>query len=120
MKVKLDENKPAELAHLLANAGHDASTVIDEKLGGSDDRKILKEATAEDRVLMTFDLDFGNIREYPIGTHAGIVVFRLHDQRWAMLEGPALRLVESGVLDLLASGLAVVDENRIRLRRGRV
>lgn len=52
MEVRLDENMPAELARLLVASGRDASTVIDERLGGSDDRTILKEATAEVRVLM--------------------------------------------------------------------
>jgi hypothetical protein len=30
---------------------------------------------------MTFDLDFADVRHYPPGSHGGIVVFRLHDQR---------------------------------------
>jgi hypothetical protein len=44
------------------------------------------------------------------------VVFRLHDQRWAELEPPARRLIESGLLDRLQSGLAIVDESRVRIR----
>lgn len=116
MKIKLDENLPTALTELLQAAGHDAMTVTDEGLGGSKDPKVLQVATSEGRTLLTFDLDFADIRRYPIGTHAGIVVFRLHDQRWAALEQPARRLMESGLLDRLQGGLAIVDESRVRIR----
>jgi hypothetical protein len=65
---------------------------------------------------LTFDLDFADIRRYAIGSHAGIVVFRLHDQRWAALERPSRRLIESGLLERLQGGLAIVDESRVRIR----
>lgn len=73
---------------------------------------------------MRFKLDenlpqaLADIRQYPVGTHAGLVVFRLRDQRWAALEGPARQVVDSGVLDRLCRGLAIVDEVRIRVRPG--
>jgi len=116
MKIKLDENMPAAMTELLREAGHDALTVADEALGGAADPQILEVATAEGRVLMTFDLDFADVRDFPIGSHAGIIVFRLHDQRWAFLEKPARNLVGSGILDRIRGGLAIVDESRIRIR----
>ena len=97
MKIKLDENLPTTLTELLRAAGHDAVTVADEALSGSNDPKVLQCATSEGRTFLTFDLDFCDIRRYPIGSHAGIVVFRMHDQRWAVLEQPARRLIESGL-----------------------
>ncbi len=116
MKFKLDENLPTALKELLQAAGHDAMTVADEALGGAADPKVLQIATSEGRTLLTFDLDFADIRRFPIGSHAGIVVFRLHDQRWAVLERPARQLIESGLLDGLQNGLAIVDESRARIR----
>jgi len=110
MKVKLDENLPHALAELLRAAGHDVATVLGEGLGGLEDPHLAEIASSEDRVLMTFDLDFADVRHYPIGSHAGIVVFRLRDQRWSALEGPARHLSESGVLSRLQGGLAIVDE----------
>ena len=118
MKIKLDENMPQALADLLRETGHDPSTVPQEKLAGAPDPSVLREATSEGRLLMTFDTDFCNVLDYPPGTHAGIVVFRLHDQRSAALRDPAQRLVESGVLERLRRGLAIVDEMRVRVRTG--
>ena len=117
MNFKLDENMPADLATVLRDQGHDAADVAGEALAGAKDPRVLKAATAEGRVWMTFDLDFADIRQYPPGSHAGIVVFRLRDQRWATLQGPVGRLLAGGNLENLAKGLAIVDETRIRYKR---
>jgi hypothetical protein len=37
MKFKLDENLPAGAARVLADAGHDVSTALQERLGGTPD-----------------------------------------------------------------------------------
>ena len=83
------------------------------------DPPVLDAATAEHRILMTFDLDFADIRQYPPGSHAGIVVFRLHDQRWVNLQKPVRRLLAQGTLENLANGLAIVDESRTRIKRSK-
>jgi predicted nuclease of predicted toxin-antitoxin system len=116
MKVKVDENLPAGLAELLRAANHDVATVPEEALGGAKDPILRAAVTKEDRLLMTFDVGFGDIRKYPLGSHAGIVVFRLTDQRWRAMEEPARRFLESGLLERLRGGLAVVTESRIRTR----
>jgi predicted nuclease of predicted toxin-antitoxin system len=87
VKVKLDEDMPADLASPLRDAGFDVVNAVEEGLGGKADPPILKAATSEGRVLITFNLDFADVRHYPPGTHAGIVVFRLQDQRWKVLQG---------------------------------
>ncbi|HXV62737.1 MAG TPA: DUF5615 family PIN-like protein [Vicinamibacteria bacterium] len=69
---------------------HDITTLPEEDLGGPKDTIVSAAVTQEDRLRMTFDLDFGDVRKYPLGTHAGIVVFRLKDQRWRALETPAV------------------------------
>jgi predicted nuclease of predicted toxin-antitoxin system len=117
VNFKLDENMPRVAATRLREDGHDVTTVLDESLGGEDDPPVLKAATDEGRILMTFDLDFADVRQYPPGSHAGIVVFRLRDLRRSTLEGPLDRLLAKGDLDHLAKGLAVVDESRVRYKR---
>jgi len=119
MKFKLDENMPADLATRLRQQGHDVADVVQEGLAGEQDPPVLAAAAAEERILLTFDLDFADIRNYPPGTHAGIVVFRLHDQRWKTLEGPVRRLLAGSKLEDLEKGLAIVDETRVRCRRAK-
>jgi predicted nuclease of predicted toxin-antitoxin system len=116
MRIKLDESMPLALAIFLRSAGHDVSTVAEENLSGQEDHPVLEAAAKEGRLLMTFDMDFGDIRSYPVGSHAGVVIFRLHDQRWAVLKEPVERLLKSALIDRLQYGIAVVDENRVRVR----
>jgi predicted nuclease of predicted toxin-antitoxin system len=80
VKFKLDENLPASSAAILAGAGHDVDTVGQEGLGGATDPEVVAAATAAGRVLISLDVGLGDIRAYPPGSHAGIVVLRLTDQ----------------------------------------
>ena len=87
MRVKLDENLPIQFKRLFTESGHDAATVVDEGLGGASDTEIAAICIAEERVLITQDLDFSDIRTYPPAEYAGIVVFRLSSAaRDALLE----------------------------------
>ena len=80
MRFKLDENLPAELAELFRQAGHEAVTVLDEGLGGASDPDVASTCVREHRAIVTLDTDFADIRTYPPGDYAGIVVFRLESQ----------------------------------------
>jgi predicted nuclease of predicted toxin-antitoxin system len=77
VRFKIDENLPTEAAEVLREAGFGADTVGDEDLSGSDDPAVANSARLEDRILVTLDLDFANIRAYPPHEHPGIVVLRL-------------------------------------------
>jgi hypothetical protein len=116
LRIKLEENMPSDAAQLRKD-GHDVMTALDEGLGGESDPPILKAAADEGRALFTFDLKVANVRDFPPETHAGIVVFRLQDQRWKTLKGPLGRTLASGSLDDLAGGLAIVSAARIRFKR---
>ena len=80
MKFKLDENLPASSTAILTSAGHDVDTVTQEGLIGAPDRDVVTAATAAGRILISLDRGLGDIRAYPPGSHAGIVVLRLTDQ----------------------------------------
>lgn len=80
MKFKLDENLPVSSAAILTSVGHDVYTVTDEDLIGAPDRDAVAAATAAGRILVCLDRGLGDIRAYPPGSHAGIVVLRLTDQ----------------------------------------
>ena len=80
MRIKLDENLPLQLKHLFTESGHDAVTVLDEGIGGAMDSDFASVCLAEERTLVTQDMDFADIRAYPPEEYPGIVVFRLTSQ----------------------------------------
>lgn len=65
---------------VLTMHGHDVDTVLDESLVGAPDRDVVAAAAAGNRLLITLDRGLGDIRAYPPGSHASIVVLRLADQ----------------------------------------
>jgi len=117
MKVKLDENMPSRLADVLRAGGHDAVAVIEEGLRGKKDDALWQVVQAEGRLLITMDLDFADIRQYPPGSHAGVLILRLARQgRVAICKAIERLLAEQG-LATLAGAVSVADEQRLRIRR---
>jgi hypothetical protein len=76
VRFKLDENLPIELLDDLRTAGHEADGLRDEGLIGAPDGALLALVRREGRVLLTLDKGIADVRAYPPGTHAGIVLFR--------------------------------------------
>jgi len=119
MRFKIDENLHDDVAEALRLHGHDAQTVFDEGLRGHPDPEIAEAARREGRVLVTLDLDFGNIREYPPEQYRGLIVLRVVDQSRRHVLNVMERLI--AVLDCapLEGQLWVVGEGGIRIRPGR-
>ncbi len=81
MKVKLDENLPERIVAGLAALGHDTDTVTGEGFGGVTDEDLRPKVQRAARFLVTKDLGFSDERRYPPGSHHGILVLRLSDDR---------------------------------------
>jgi predicted nuclease of predicted toxin-antitoxin system len=117
MRIKLDENLPAELADDLRAAGHDADTVVAEHLAGEPDLVIAEAARRATRVLFTLDKGLGDPRRYPPSQHQGIVLFRLTTSGRLGVRNKILaalpRLIRRRSL---AGRLVVVTESSIRIR----
>ena len=80
MKFKLDENLPVDAANMLNQHGFEAHTVYDEKVAGCSDDHLIDLCTSEQRILLTLDMDFSDIRKYPPNHYWGIIVIRSYRQ----------------------------------------
>lgn len=93
MDFKIDENLPSEAARWLRDAGHDAVSVLDQRLGGCPDADLASVCKTESKALVTLDTDFANILAYPPADFPGIVVIRTDDQIKPSVLGPVRQLV---------------------------
>ena len=116
MRVKLDENVPVQVKRLFTESGHDAETVVDEGMGGAPDADVAAACLAEERVLLTQDLDFSDIRTYPPAEYFGIVVFRLPSGARDTLLNVSASLIERLEASSPKGQLWIVEDSRIRIR----
>lgn len=97
--------------------GHDAVHLREEGLQRLPNGQIFRKAASEKRVILTFDLDFGEVAAFQREGHTGVVVFRLHNTRTGhVIERLEKVLAESA--DALEPGAVIsVEETRHRIRR---
>jgi predicted nuclease of predicted toxin-antitoxin system len=118
MRLKTDENIHPDAADLLRKHGHDALTVWDQNLKGGRDPELAATCQKEQRVLLTLDRGFGNIRNYPPAQFPGLIVLHLDSQSRQAVVATVERLLPLLGSKSLDGCLWVVDEQRIRERRG--
>ena len=120
MRVKVDEDLPKAATEMLRARDYEADSVVGQGMGGAKDHALWLAVQAEQRFLVAADKGFGDIRFYPPGTHAGILLLR-PDQAGIR---PILELLERTLavhdLEALAGTVAVASPRGVRIRRGRV
>jgi predicted nuclease of predicted toxin-antitoxin system len=116
MRFKVDENLPREATALLLSAGHDAMSVLDQRMGGTPDPDLYAICQQERRVLVTLDLDFSNIRAYPPRESAGIIVLRPGSQDKLTVVQVIDRLLPLLDRQSPAGALWLVGKERVRMR----
>jgi len=101
----------------LREEGHDARHLREEGLQRLPDDHIFAKAIAENRIVLTFDLDFGEIVALSHGQTISVVIFRLRNTHTPhVIERLRLVLQEAGQA-LTGGAVVVVEEARLRIRR---
>ena len=77
---------------------------------------MLSACDTENRILVTLDLDFANIRDYPPGSHKGIWVLRPAAQTFDAVLHLVLSGVKLATAERTAGQLWVIDDRRVRIR----
>jgi predicted nuclease of predicted toxin-antitoxin system len=116
LAFKVDENLPEDVATAFRNAGYQASTATSQGLGGLDDGRLSAVAQREGRVLVTLDVDFGDIRTYPPDEYPGIIVLRLMRQDKPHVLAAIRRVLPLLSTEPVARRLWVVEEHAVRIR----
>ena len=97
--------------------GHDAVHLREQGLKRLPDSDIFKKAAEEQRIILTVDLDFGEIIALS-GTHStGVIIFRLRNTRTLHVIARLQKVLETSTVDLLTGAVVVVEETRHRVRR---
>ena len=116
MRILANENMPLASVRLLRDAGFDVKAVgID--MPGITDRDVLKIAAAEQRAIVTFDRDYGElIFRHGHRPPCGVIYLRLRRFRPEDPGRYLVGLLTSTTIDF-SHALTVIDEDTIRQRR---
>ena len=101
MHVKVDEDIPPIAATWLREKGYEASTVVQQGMGGWKDDALWQIVQSDQQFLLTADKGFGDIRAHPPGSHSGVLLLR-----------PDVDGIRP-ILDLLRMVLAEVDIHQL-------
>lgn len=117
MKIKLDENLSRYLKAPLEQRGHEVKTAGEEGLHGKSDVEVGAAAKGEERMIFTLDLEFADLRKFPPGSHPGVILFRPRSMGPRAVNQFVLKFVEDTDLAQLTRCIAVIEPDRIRVRR---
>ena len=117
MLVKVDEDLPSAALKILRDRGYEAAGVIDQGMGGWKDPDVWRAVQAEGRFLITGDKGFADVRRYPPGTHAGILLLRPDEDGIRPMTALLMDVLVSHKLEELTGTVTVASPRGIRVRR---
>ena len=114
MKLLANENFPGLAVAALRDAGHDVFWVRTDRPGAMDD-VLLHQAQDEERLVVTFDKDFGELAfRWGLPATCGVILFRLRTQSPENVRDRVVAILESRTD--WTGHFFVVEEHRIRIR----
>ncbi len=100
----------------LRSEGHDATHLREEGLHRMPNGEIFEKAAKEGRIVLTLDLDFGEIVALLGEKKASVVLFRLHNTRSAHVIDRLQEVLRESAQALIDGAIVVVQEGRHRVR----
>ena len=116
MKLLVDMNLSPDWVATLTAAGHDAVHWIDVGSPTASDLEILRHARGSGRIVLTLDLDFGDILAATGGEAPSVVQVRAGRISSPHVAATVLRAIDEHRSSLEAGALLSVDLHRSRVR----
>ena len=101
----------------LHEAGHDAVHLRNKGLQRLPNGDIFQKGFTEQRIVLTFDLDFGGILAGSARQVVSVILFRLHDARTDHVIERLQTVLDQSSAELLAGAIVVVEDGRHRVRK---
>ncbi len=117
ISVKVDEDLPQEVADTFTEYGYDATTVLRQGWQGIKDNDLWIRVQQEKRWLITADKGFADLRFYPPGTHAGVVLLRLEEESRRGYTELTRQLLQRLDFETVRGAVVVASHRGIRIRK---
>lgn len=117
MRFLADAGVSPKTVEFLKQLGHDAVHVRTLGLQRASDPELVERARADSSVVLTFDLDFGEIVALGIFETPSVIIFRLADERADSVNQRLSAVLAERVADLQSGALILVEDTRYRVRK---
>lgn len=117
MRLLADACVDVRVAEWLRSLGHDVRHLRDEGLQQLPDGAVFDKAIAENRIVLTFDLDFAELAASSSRRDVGVVLMRLRDTRATRVIDRLAAVLPACERALLRPAVLIVEESRYRVRR---
>jgi predicted nuclease of predicted toxin-antitoxin system len=117
MRFLADMGVSRSTAQRLREGGHEVAHLSELGMGRLPDQEILDLASREDRIVLTFDLDFTDLLAAGVHHRQSVVIFRMKNQTPAAVTPRILALVAERARELQEGTILIVEDARYRLRR---
>ncbi|MGV8133593.1 MAG: DUF5615 family PIN-like protein [Mangrovibacterium sp.] len=117
MTFFLDINIPASFAVFLKKFGH--SVIVGAKSGFNEkpDWEICEYARESKSIIVTHDLDFGELLAVSGAAGPSVIIFRIQPLTKEIMEDSFLRILQQTQTELNSGAIIVSEKNTFRLRR---
>lgn len=113
----LDQNISPLTTKFVRQLGHDAVDTRILSLAEADDDLLWALCLSEDRTLITFDKDFGDIRDYPVQRGSGIILLRTRSTHSMKVNHLLETLFTQFKEEVITSSLIILTETKIRIKQ---
>jgi predicted nuclease of predicted toxin-antitoxin system len=117
MRFLVDAGVSPETVEFLKTLGHEAVHVRTLGLQRTSDRDIVERALTDSSVVVTFDLDFGDLLALGVLSKPSAILLRLADERAESVNQRIAVVLAERQADLEAGALVLVEDTRYRVRK---
>ena len=116
MRFLADMGVSQQVVAWLHTKGHEAVHLRDEGLQRLPNGAIFRKAACEQRIVLTFDLDFGEILAAGGGQLVSVILFRLRNTRASFVIQRLEDVLNQSSVDLAQGAILIVEDGRHRVR----
>ncbi|MFC1700955.1 DUF5615 family PIN-like protein [Patescibacteria group bacterium] len=118
-KFLLDANLSWKTAEFIESLGYEAKTVAHFDFGDAEDEKIVKLAHKKKMILITLDLDFGELYYFSSKKPIGLIMLKLRNQTVESVNSNLENFFKKKIINKKENqkALIIIDEKKIRIRR---
>lgn len=117
MRFLADAGISPKTVEFLKQLGHEATHVRTLSLQRASDTQVIERARTDGSIVLTFDLDFGDLLALGVMDKPRVVLFRLADERSDSVNTRLSTVLSERSAELESGALILVEDSRYRVRK---